>query len=48
MERFRSEHPGTRTILGVYCGARSLRVGDLRALPWRTFLRELADGAIVD
>jgi predicted AAA+ superfamily ATPase len=48
LERFRSEHPGTRTTWGVYCGARSLRVGDLRVLPWRTFLRELADGAIVD
>ncbi len=45
--RFRAEHPGTRSAWGVYCGARSLQVGDLRVLPWKTFLRQLAEGAIV-
>ena len=45
--RFRSEHPETRSAWDVYCGARALQVGDLRVLPWKTFLRQLAEGAIV-
>jgi len=47
LARFQEEHAGTHATWGVYCGARSLRVGDLTVLPWRTFLRQLADGAIV-
>jgi predicted AAA+ superfamily ATPase len=47
LARFRTEHPGTRASFGVYCGARAQEVGSVRVFPWRTFLRELADGAIV-
>jgi predicted AAA+ superfamily ATPase len=46
--RLRSEHPKLRAAFGVYCGERALRDGDLRVLPWKKFLEELADGTIVD
>lgn len=48
LARFRAEHPKLRAAFGVYCGERALRDGDLRVLPWRRFLEELAAGAIVD
>jgi len=45
--RFRAEYPGVREAFGVYCGTRSLRQDGLLVLPWKSFLQELASGAIL-
>lgn len=45
--RLRAEHGPLRAAFGVYCGARAVKQDDLRVLPWKTFLKELAQGGIV-
>ena len=45
--RFRAEYSGVRDAVGVYCGTRALRQDGLRVLPWKTFLKELAEGSIL-
>ncbi len=45
--RLRAEHGPLRAAFGVYCGTRALKDGDLRVLPWKTFLKELGEGTIV-
>lgn len=47
LARFRAEHPAVHATWGVYCGARALQVGDLKVLPWKTFLKHLAEGVIL-
>jgi predicted AAA+ superfamily ATPase len=47
LARFRAEHRKARAAWGVYCGARTLQVGDLRVLPWKSFLKQVAEGEIV-
>lgn len=47
LERFRREHPQLRAAFGVYAGSRAQLADGLRVLPWKAFLKELWNGAIV-